>query len=837
VIGSGTGSGIGSGSSAWPESVFHAPILRGLDPAGRQAIVAAGRLRELEAGAQVFARDELGDSFYVLARGEVELTRPARGSLDPGFEPPADPHTRIVFAGDTFGEEAALPGARRRSEARAKTAILVAEIPAPLFARALGRSGAALRDAPEQRLLRRRATAELLAAIELTRTLPEADLDALLDAAEHQVVRRGEPVYAAGDRPDGLWLIVHGLVQLQREVPREIPGGGVVIQAYLGDGDLFGDAELLADQPRALTAVAAGETQLLRLPPASFRALIDRHPGLVERLRRITQARAHRQAAVVDGAAHATRHVFADLYRMQMARSLLTIDQDACVRCGHCAWSCEQVHGVARLVRRGDKVVTALRVVDGPAAPRELLLPNSCQHCKDPVCMLDCPTGAIGREAEGEVFIRESLCTGCGNCAKACPWENIRMAPRPSASTAKAGFDEVLVAAAERRGLSLAAMFPEVATKCDLCRAYEAPACVQACPTEAIIRLEPERDFAEVADILGLGSGVGGGGARRLGTLRAGPILVATAGVVGVAGVIVGAGLHGQRTGQGSGQGAQQSTGHSTNLNTLRPSAGPGLLAGVLAAGILLGLVAHARPKRRVRAWMRPRVRASRSALAGDPSSPPLPRSKLRPYYLAHLSLGLILPGLVLAHAGFAAPTNLAGVLALLTWLTLGLGLFGAAAYAIVPRRLTRIEHGGALPEDLARERERLLDRLQRELSGKPAPVKRLTGERLLPWTRTLLGRLALLGSGRDLGQERARLRGQIDGWIEPSLREGAGHPRARAELFADLEPILRTCVELRALPLRRLLHAALRAWMPAHVLLTGALLVALVAHIVAVML
>jgi Fe-S-cluster-containing dehydrogenase component/CRP-like cAMP-binding protein len=806
-----------SGRSAWPESLFQAPLLRGLDPAGRQAVVAAGRLRELEAGAQLFACDELGDSFYVLARGEVELTRPVRGALDPD-----QPHTRIVFAGDSFGEEAALPGARRRSEARAKTAIVVAEIPAPLFARALGRSGAALGDAPEQRLLRRRATAELLATIELTRSLPEADLDALLDAAEHHVVRRGEPVYATGDRPDGLWLIAHGLVQLQREELGSGPGAGVAIQAYLGDGDLFGDAELLTSEPRALTAVAAGETQLLRLPPASFRALIDRHPGLVDRLRRITQARADRQAAVVDGAAHATRHVFADLYRMQMARSLLTIDQDKCVRCGHCAWSCEEVHGVARLVRRGDKVVTALRVVDEPAAARELLLPNSCQHCKDPVCMLDCPTGAIGREAEGEVFIRESLCTGCGNCAKACPWENIRMAPRPPASGAESGFDPVLVAAAARRGLTLATMFPEVATKCDLCRAYEAPACVQACPTEAILRLEPERDFAEVAQLLGLAPAPGStaeGTAtarfmRRIGEAT-GPLAVAAAAALGVAGVLMGARLHAQ--------------------GWLRPSAGLGLGAGVFAAVILLALVAHAVPKRRVRAWMRPRVRASRAALADAQPASPLPRSKLRPFYLAHLGLGLILPGLVLAHAGFAAPTDLAGVLALLTWLTLGLGLFGAAAYAIVPRRLTRLEHGGALPEDLARERERLLDRLQRELSGKPALIKQLSAEHLLPWTRAPLGRLALLGSGRELGHERARLRQQIDGWIDPSLREGAGHPRARAELLADLEPILRTCVELRALPLRRLLHAALRAWMPAHVLLTGALLVALVAHVVAV--
>jgi Fe-S-cluster-containing hydrogenase component 2 len=112
------------------------------------------------------------------------------------------------------------------------------------------------------------------------------------------------------------------------------------------------------------------------------------------------------------------------------------------------------------LVRRGDKVSAP------DTAP--LLIPNSCQHCKNPACMIDCPTGAIGRDARGEVFIREDLCTGCGSCAKACPWENISMAP------------------------TKATKYPLVAVKCDLCSGLKGgPACVNSCPTEAIARIDP----------------------------------------------------------------------------------------------------------------------------------------------------------------------------------------------------------------------------------------------------------------------------------------------------------------------------------------------------------
>jgi hypothetical protein len=190
---------------------------------------------------------------------------------------------------------------------------------------------------------------------------------------------------------------------------------------------------------------------------------------------------------------------------------------------------------------------------------------------------------------------------------------------------------------------------------------------------------------------------------------------------------------------------------------------------------------------------------------------------------------------LSLAHEGFALPPNAAGVLALLSWMTLALGLFGAAAYAVIPRRLTRLEHGGALPEDLVDERERLLDRLQRELSGKSPTLKRLAAERLLPWARAPLGSLALLLSGHDLAAARARLRERVEEWLPSELREGAGHPHARAEALAGLEPLLRTVVELRALPLRRALSAALRGWLAPHVLLTGALLVALITQILMV--
>ena len=263
------------------------------------------------------------------------------------------------------------------------------------------------------------------------------------------------------------------MVQIQVE-----EGDRLHVRAYLGRGDFFGDEEIQDGRPREASAVASGASLLLAVPARVVRDLAARHPALLPGLRRVAEDQEAAQRAVVAGAAaNATQHVFRDLYRLQVARSLLVIDLETCVRCGHCAWACAEMYGVARLVRRGDKVVAR---VEGhgheeAGAPQHLMLPNSCQHCENPSCMVGCPTGAIGRDPGGEVFIREELCTGCGACAKACPWDNIQMAPRPlSAPAGPAG-----------------GRYEEIAVKCDLCRGYEGPACVQACPTGVDLPPQP----------------------------------------------------------------------------------------------------------------------------------------------------------------------------------------------------------------------------------------------------------------------------------------------------------------------------------------------------------
>lgn len=790
-------------SDPWA-AVWSTPVLRGLDEAARRSLAMAGRIRRVATGQALFVESDPADAFYVVLDGAVELRAQRRGDEKRSV-------LRTIRATDTLGEESLAEYGGRRGDAVAIEPTRVAQVPAALLWRGAGRSGGAPLAERELRRLRRRATADLLRTMAATRDLDEAELSRVLDGVQARTVSRGTSIYAVGDPPDGLWLVVDGLVQLQTEDDERLH-----VRAYLTRGDGFGDQEALAGQPRRCAAVAMGSTRLLLVPAALLRSLCDRNPGLLDRIRRIAADRqAAQEQAVGEAAARSTQHVFKDLYRMQIARSLLVIDQETCVRCGHCAWTCEALYGAARLVRRGDKILTSVASTD--SALRSLMLPNSCQHCKNPVCMIDCPTGAIGRDPEGEVFIRDALCTGCGNCAKACPWENIRMAPRPRAAVEgpAGGADD-----------PVSMLSAELATKCDLCRHYEAPGCVQACPTGSILRLDPGRDVAEVAAVLGssvvpagageatAGDGVDGRVDGRVGGWVRDRIHDLTRGLAMVVGL--GVGLYALRL---------------QTVGQWIPGQGPGLRAGVVAAVGMLGLLSYAAPKRIVGLWMRRRrpasaARRAAEAIEGLPRRQTSPRSRVRGWLSLHGILGILTMAAVLGHAGLRVPAGPAGSLALAFWLVSGLGVCGALAYRVVPRRLARLERRGDLPEDLAAERQALLDRLFRQASGRDALVKTIADRVLVPYARALHGPVVLLLSGRGLADEQRRLRARID-----AMRQGRGQGR-----LAGLDELVRIAVELRALPLRRSLTAVLRGWLPLHIVVSAVALALLGLH-VAVML
>ncbi|HZO15184.1 MAG TPA: cyclic nucleotide-binding domain-containing protein [Polyangiaceae bacterium] len=742
--------------STWPSAVFDAPLLRGLDERGKGELVQAGRLIQLAGGDVLFRRGDRGQALFIVAGGKVALEGVRRGD-------DLESELREVAMGDSCGEEACI-GATFRATASAREASLVAELPVALVRRALVRAGGQEVAERFERRARRRATAELFATLAFTAQLDERDREMLLDAAIFRELGRGEIVYRVGEVATHLWLVADGMVQLQTEDEERLR-----VRAYLVRGDFFGDEELLGARVRRTTAVASGASLLVGIPAQVARTIADRNPQLLRKLRRVAETQQDAQLEVVHEAVQgATQHAFRDLYRLQVARSLLVIDLDSCVRCGHCAWSCEALHGVARLVRRGDKIVT--RVGEAKSLS-PLLLPNSCQHCENPACMPDCPTGAIGRDPRGEVFIRDELCTGCGACAKGCPWDNIQIVPRPpDAPRPPQG------------------RFDELAVKCDLCRDYEGPACVRACPTESIFRLNPAEELPEVAAALRVETGES---EARPTTSKA---LLFGAAACGVALAIAALEIH-TRAAWVAWRGA-------------------GYAMGIVAALTMLLLIAYTLPKRLVRRWSKKKKRDHQDRRV---------KSLVRPQLGLHIGIGLVAPAFALAHGGAHFGATTGGALAIAFQAASVFGLLLAFAYALIPRRLARIERSAVLPEDFGSLRRELSDRLFAGVTGKSDLVKRIFEKVLVPYLRRTGGWFALIARGRTLADEQSALRARID-----RMLQGRG-----AERLAGLEDLVRLVVELRALRAQRVLTFLLRVWLPLHITAVAVAFALLIVHVI----
>jgi len=257
-------------------------------------------------------------------------------------------------------------------------------------------------------------------------------------------------------------------------------------------------------------------------------------------------------------------------------------------------------------------------------------------------------------------------------------------------------------------------LYPQVAVKCDLCSDRDAgPACVRACPVEAIARVEPLAAMADVREAVGVR-------VTRASLPRARP---AWPWVLGAAMLALA-------------------------VARLPAASGGGLASGIVAGVLVLLLVGYSAIKR--------------SRLARLPWFP-----RARPSAVAHFALGVLAVGVVLAHTAWRAPPNVAGG-ALVAFLFASVtGAVAGLAYAVVPGRLSLVERRARLPEELAPRARELEERTFGALTGRGVASKALYTRVLAPYATSALGGLVLVASGRSLHEEEIRLRARIDTLVE----------------------------------------------------------------------
>jgi Fe-S-cluster-containing hydrogenase component 2/CRP-like cAMP-binding protein len=358
----------------------------------------------------------------------------------------------ILEKGELFGEMSALSRYPISATVRAESPLRLLQIRLPGL-RMLSASSKEFKASLDTRY-RERTLARHLRSVGLFAKVGERFIEAVRKKAELASFEPGRIIVEEGTPADSFYLVRGGYVKVSVAA-----GTSDLAVTYLRTGDFAGEAALLLDENWPFTLQALEHVELVKLDKADFKEMAAAHPELEGELWADMVERLKLRGA-------ASRNPVSSEY-LQMAmetglihgESVFLIDLSTCTRCDECVRGCADAHGgQPKFIREGQRY-------------RNWLIPTACYQCTDPVCMMDCPTGAITRGVGTlEVTINEPTCIGCGNCANRCPWGNI-----------------VMTETEEKRADGKAV---ELATKCDLCLGRpEGPACVQMCPHGSAVRI------------------------------------------------------------------------------------------------------------------------------------------------------------------------------------------------------------------------------------------------------------------------------------------------------------------------------------------------------------
>ena len=201
----------------------------------------------------------------------------------------------------------------------------------------------------------------------------------------------------------------------------------------------------------------------------------------------------------------------------------MVIDLDKCTGCGACMVACQAENNIAPVTDGSNKLRTLTWMLiyelsNGKDFPEHDIayLPRPCMQCGKPSCSTVCPVVATTKDEEGGIVSQiYPRCIGCRYCMAACPYHaryfnwfdpvwpegmektlNISTSVRPRGVVEKCTFCHHRFAAAKEKARA------EGRDPMKLEEGEYIPACVEACPTGAIVFGDlnnPEHKVAKLA--------------------------------------------------------------------------------------------------------------------------------------------------------------------------------------------------------------------------------------------------------------------------------------------------------------------------------------------------
>jgi len=231
------------------EVVAKSTLLRTLDEEQRDKIVKAfsGPLIK-EDGDDIIVQGDIGDVFYLLEKGEVDVY------IKKG--PSNEIRVHTYKAGDSFGELAIMYNAPRAATCRSKGETKLWALDRVSFKVIVVAAA----------MQKREQFVGFLKKVPILESLTEMELMTMADCMAQEKYNPGEVICRQGDAGDFFYIVHEGTAVCKQ---KDANGTDKVV-AELTSGNYFGEIALLTEKPRQATVVAEGALKVLALDKATF---------------------------------------------------------------------------------------------------------------------------------------------------------------------------------------------------------------------------------------------------------------------------------------------------------------------------------------------------------------------------------------------------------------------------------------------------------------------------------------------------------------------------------------------------------------------------------------
>jgi CRP-like cAMP-binding protein len=246
------------------------PLFSSLGPDDLRHLIELVVLREHEVGETIMRQGEAGGSLFVIVSGRVEVT----------LEGPTPRTLATLGEGAFFGELGLITNFPRSATVIAHAPTQLLEISRQLVLDIVARSPDVLKTL--LRFFRDRLLDRLLGESPLFASLPPDEARRLADRFLFLELEPGMRVVSAGERSAGLFLLLCGVVDVERD--------GAAL-ATLRPGDVFGEMSLLERKPATASIITRGKCWALELPRGDFQEIMVTYPALLEYVSSLAERR------------------------------------------------------------------------------------------------------------------------------------------------------------------------------------------------------------------------------------------------------------------------------------------------------------------------------------------------------------------------------------------------------------------------------------------------------------------------------------------------------------------------------------------------------------------